>query len=83
MIEANMGTHNVEVCEMRPTDDGLGRKSTKVAERTAEVEMIIDREKLAMYCRRAVGNKKGTSQLANGAIVFRVINGTLSERKLI
>ena len=62
----------VEVCEMRPTDDGLGKRKTKVATRTGKIDLLIDREKLREYARKALESRSGKAVLAHGAIKFKV-----------
>ena len=69
----------VELSAMFPTADGNGKVRRKTGDRTGEVEMLVDFDKLASYFRKALYSKAGRSSLAYGGIEFRVKAKTVKD----
>lgn len=81
IFKTKLGRFKGAITEMRRSDDGLSHRCVKIADREADVELVIDLEKLATYGygRRAVESKGRKVTLAGESIVFRVIESTEHE----
>lgn len=70
-----LGEHAVEVIESRKTD-GIIRKH-RIGVRRGDVSVYINAAALGEYARKAIKNRSGSAQIANGAIRFVAHNTKL------
>lgn len=68
-----------DVTEMAPTSDGYGNRCQKIATRKGTVQIMVDLELLRGYARAALSSKGGKCSGMNGAVVCRVIRGSVLE----
>jgi hypothetical protein len=75
----SLGTFDIELSEMQPTDDGRGQQRVVIGKRVGDIVVEIDREKFKKYARRALSNNTRKCVALGGAVVFRVAKNTERE----
>lgn len=80
-MRSGMGEFVVELSEKVPfTENGAtGHRVRVCGKRSGRVECIVDLAKLEQYAKRALLNKRGYSQIANGGVKFKVIKDSVAE----